>query len=115
MGAAEICDAAKGKGTCIGILCDHSDDASVEALFDTVERERGRLDILVNNAYGAVNSILETAGKKFWEKSPSVWDASNNVGLLSHYVASVFAARCMVPQKRGLIVNISSVGGLRYA
>jgi NAD(P)-dependent dehydrogenase (short-subunit alcohol dehydrogenase family) len=37
-----------GKG--IAVMCDHSDDAQVAALFEQIEREQGRLDILVNNA-----------------------------------------------------------------
>lgn len=103
-------------GKCVGVYCDHQDDKSVEALFDQVDREQGadRLDVLVNNAFGAATAFNATAGKKFWECEPSLWDASNNVGLRSHYVASVFAARRMVPKKSGLIVNVSSGGGMGY-
>jgi len=36
------------------------------------------------------------------------------VGLRSHYVASVYAARLMVPRQRGLICTLSSWGGLSY-
>eukprot|EP01126_Amoeba_proteus_P062727 TRINITY_DN8576_c0_g1_i10.p1 TRINITY_DN8576_c0_g1~~TRINITY_DN8576_c0_g1_i10.p1 ORF type:complete len:196 (-),score=52.97 TRINITY_DN8576_c0_g1_i10:123-710(-) len=57
-------------------------------------------------------------GKKappFWEKDLGIWDASHVVGLRSHYVASVFVAKKMVEdQIGGLIVNVSSGGGLEY-
>jgi hypothetical protein len=43
-----------------------------------------------------------------------MWDTVNQVGLRGHYVCSVLAARHMAQQNSGLIVNISSVGGLRY-
>lgn len=39
---------AGGKG--IAVRVDHADDDQVKALFDRVEREQGRVDILVNNA-----------------------------------------------------------------
>jgi len=32
----------------------------------------------------------------------------------NHYICSVLAARIMVPRKQGLIVNVSSMGGLVY-
>jgi len=104
-------------GTCIPVQCDHSKDADIEQLFERVKRENDdQLDILVNNAYSAVNTIMQgvTLGKKFWEQGPGVWDEVNNVGLRNHYICSVYAARLMVPRKRGLIINISSGGGLKY-
>ena len=40
--------------------CDHSKDADIEKLFERVKREQnGRLDVLVNNAYSAVNVSIE--------------------------------------------------------
>ena len=45
--------------------CDHRDDAAVEALFDRVLAEHGRLDILVNNAFIVTNEL--TSGLPFWE------------------------------------------------
>ena len=102
-------------GTCIPVQCDHSKDKDIEQLFETVKRENdGQLDILVNNAYSAVNAIFSSMGKPFYEQSPSMWDEVNNVGLRNHYICAVYAARMMVPRKQGLIVNISSGGGLRY-
>ncbi|XP_052787542.1 dehydrogenase/reductase SDR family member 1-like [Mya arenaria] len=102
-------------GTCIPVQCDHSNDKDIEQLFETVKRENdGRLDILVNNAYSAVNAIFSSMGKPFYEQPTSMWDTVNNVGLRNHYICSVLASRLMVARKQGLIVNISSAGGLRY-
>jgi len=102
-----------GRG--IAAYCDHSDHEDIKRLFERIQREQnGQLDILVNNAYSAVNLITDSAGKKFWELDPLVWDDVNNVGLRNHYICAVYAARLMVPKKKGLIVTVSSPGGLRY-
>lgn len=97
-----------------GIACkvDHNVDEEVAALFAQVEREQGRLDILVNNVYQIPNPPALSGG--FWEHPVSVWDDQCGVGLRGYYVASVFGAPMMVKQKSGLIVNISSRGGLGY-
>ena len=109
-------NAACGADRCIGVICDHADDKSTEQLFDRVNREQHqKLDILVNNAYAAVHAIMDTDRQKFWEKPLNMWDLSHNVGLRSHYVCSVFAAKMMIRRKTGTIVNISSFGGLEYA
>jgi len=102
-----------GRG--IAVYCDHSDSNDIKQLFDRIEKEQnGQLDILINNAYSAVNLVTDSWGKKFYEMEPSVWDDVNNVGLRNHYICSVYAARLMVPRKKGLIVVVSSPGGLRY-
>jgi len=102
-----------GRG--IAAYCDHSDPDDIKRLFDRIQREQNsQLDILVNNAYSAVNVITDSTGKKFWELDPLIWDDVNNVGLRNHYICAVYAARLMVPRKKGLIVTVSSVGGLRY-
>jgi NAD(P)-dependent dehydrogenase (short-subunit alcohol dehydrogenase family) len=102
-------------GVCIPIQVNHSDDQQICRLFERIEREQnGQLDILVNNVYTGVQSIREAYGKTFWELEPSFWDAANNVGLRSHYVASIYAARMMTKRKQGIIFTISSWGGMSY-
>lgn len=106
-------------GKCIAAVCDHSNDEVVESLFKRIEADNnGRLDLLVNNCYAAVTTLLGKENdknvNKFWEQDPSLWDKVNNVGLRANYVASVYAARLMVPRGSGLIINISSPGGLTY-
>ncbi len=103
----------KAGGICIAVSIDHSDDEQIKSLFEQINREQnGQLDLLVNNAYGGVRSLIASNSKPFWEADLSLWDACNQVGLRSHYVASHFAAKMMTQRKQGLIVTISSWGGL---
>ncbi len=108
--AAEI-DALGGTG--VAVACDHRDDDAVAGLFDRVAAEHGRLDVLVNNAFIVTNEL--TSGLPFWEVPLSNWDDMIDVGTRSAYVASVFAARSMVPARAGLILNISGSGAQEYA
>ena len=101
------------QGTCIICQVDHSDDAQVEQLFNRIKTEQNsQLDLLINNVYGGVRALRENQGEPFWTADASLWDACNNVGLRSHYMASRFAAQLMVPRQQGLIITISSWGGL---
>src|SRR5690606_27059674 len=59
-------------GTGIPVVCDHSRDEQVEALFARVEREHGALDVLVNNAF-TIHPDLTRKGP-FWEKSLALQD-----------------------------------------
>lgn len=107
--------AARG-GKPVTVQMDHGVDKDVEALFVKIRTEQNnRLDVLVNNAYAGVTHIFENKGKKFWDSDPvQAWDCINGVGLRGHYICTVLASRIMVENKRGLIVNVSSIGGLRY-
>ncbi|WP_107669062.1 SDR family NAD(P)-dependent oxidoreductase [Cyanothece sp. BG0011] len=102
-------------GNCIPVQVDHSDDEQVRLLFERIKTEQnGQLDILVNNVFSGVKAISNAYGEPFWKHDPSLWDAINNVGLRSHYVASIFAARLMSQRQQGLICTISSWGSLSY-
>ncbi|PLK27061.1 SDR family NAD(P)-dependent oxidoreductase [Novosphingobium sp. TH158] len=107
---AEAITRAGGKG--IAVRCDHADDTQVQALFDQVLAEQGRIDILVNNA-AAVYDELSMPGN-FWEKPLKLADMID-VGLRSSYVASWMAAPAMVKQNSGLIVMTSASGAAHYS
>ncbi|MEH1952020.1 MAG: SDR family NAD(P)-dependent oxidoreductase [Nostoc sp.] len=102
-------------GVCILVQVDHSDDEQVRLLFDRIQDEQnGQLDLLVNNVYSGVQALKDAQGQPFWDSEPTLWDASNNVGLRSHYITSVFAARMMTKHNSGLICTISSWGSMFY-
>ncbi|MEU7220381.1 SDR family NAD(P)-dependent oxidoreductase [Nocardia iowensis] len=107
---AAAIDAAGGVG--IPFVCDHRDDDAVQRLFQLIRDERGRLDVLVNNVYNSP-AAARWLGKPFWEVPPKAWDETFDIGVRSHYVASVFAAPLLI-ESGGLIVNISSPGARRY-
>lgn len=107
--AAEV-DAAGGKG--IAVVCDHADDAQVKAVFDRIEREQGRLDLLLNNA-AAVHQDELTKPGGFWEKDLKLADMIV-VGLRSDYVAAYYAAPLMIRTGASLIANISFYGAVSY-
>eukprot|EP00930_Biecheleria_cincta_P022892 TRINITY_DN16626_c0_g1_i1.p1 TRINITY_DN16626_c0_g1~~TRINITY_DN16626_c0_g1_i1.p1 ORF type:complete len:408 (+),score=74.37 TRINITY_DN16626_c0_g1_i1:47-1225(+) len=111
----ETCQAViRAGGQCVPVAADSADDRVLEEVFERIWKEQGRLDILVNNAFSAVSWLPSTMGQAFWEKGPDAWDKVNTVGLRSHYLASVFAARLMSKAKQGLIVNVGSFGGMNY-
>lgn len=102
-------------GICIPVQLDHKDDEQVRLLFTRIhEEQQGQLDLLVNNVFSGVQAIADASGKPFWQSDPNLWDEVNNVGLRSHYITSVFAARMMSKQKQGIIITISSWGGMSY-
>lgn len=106
---AQACTDAGGKG--IGVICDSADDAQVAALFEQVQKEQGRLDILVNNAAYIHHQLIEQ--KPFYEKELAAQNILD-VGLRSAYVASWHAANIMAKQKSGLIAFGSSFGASCY-
>ena len=82
-----------GKGK--PIVMDHSNDQEVEDLFKRIDKEQnGKLDVLVNNAYAGVYTILNSKGKPFWEtEAVETWDSINGVGLRNHYLCTVYASK----------------------
>jgi NAD(P)-dependent dehydrogenase (short-subunit alcohol dehydrogenase family) len=106
---AEAVTAAGGKG--IGIQCDHTDDAQVEAMFKRIATESKKIDLLVNNAWAGYENMREgskfTYFKPFWEQPFWRWNAMFDAGVRAAYTASAFSAQRMTKRKSGLIVNIS--------
>jgi len=101
--AAEVSERG---GAGIAVRCDHTVDLEVEALFDRVREEQGRLDLLVNNVWGGYEHYEHGEfSAPFWEQPLRHWDGMFTAGLRAHFVASRLAASIMLPQPQGLIVN----------
>jgi dehydrogenase/reductase SDR family protein 1 len=108
-------------GVGIPVRCDHRIDEEVQALFERVIHEQGKLDILVNNVWAGYENIARVTKPEeyifeasFWEQPISLWDDMQTVGVRSTYVASALAAPLMIKEKDGLIVNISFFAGRKY-
>lgn len=86
------------------VVTDVSQEASVDALFDYVQRHCGRLDILVNNAGMAVSGRID-------ELSFADWRQVQAVNVDGMFLCCRGAARIMKPQGVGRIINIGSISG----
>ncbi|WP_010539620.1 SDR family NAD(P)-dependent oxidoreductase [Dietzia alimentaria] len=101
--------AADAPGQVRPLECDHGRDEEIVAVVKKIAADTGRLDLLVNNVWTNPKGFMGFDGK-FWERPADDWDALMGIGLRAHYVASCEAAKVMVPQGSGLMVNISSFG-----
>lgn len=102
--AEGVADAAKslGRGT-VGMTCDMGDPDQVNAMFDTIEAERGALSVLVNNAGVAMPG-------DFLGYSLSDFETVIGINLVGVFIATQRAAKSMVANKiEGAIVNMSSI------
>lgn len=97
-------------GAGVPVICDHSDDAQVEALFAQVGRDHGQVDILVNNAFTIPDGLARRAVLGEAAGAQDMFD----VGMRSAYVASYYAAPLLIRGDGGLVVNTSSFGGRCY-
>jgi len=102
----------------IPVCCDHTHDSEVEAVFHRIISEQDHLDVLVNNVWGGYENMVENGEftwiLPFWKQPLWRWDAMFTAGIRAHYVASAHAARIMVAQHSGLIVNISFWAAQKY-
>jgi len=103
---AEAVSARGGMG--IPVQCDHTVDAEVQEVLSRVQREQGRLDLLVNNAWGGYEQ--HDPGRftaPFYEQPLRQWDGMFTGGVRAAWIAARFSAPLLLAQKHGLIVNIT--------
>jgi NAD(P)-dependent dehydrogenase (short-subunit alcohol dehydrogenase family) len=90
-------------GTGIGVVCDHTDPAQVQELVARIGADHGRLDVLVNNAWGGYEQYDGASfAAPFWEQPlQRRWDAMFGAGvwptlLTSHRAAPLLADGALV-------------------
>ena len=103
---AESVTARGGLG--VAVRCDHTVDADVEALFERVKKEQGKLDLLVNCAWGGYEVTGRISQAPFWEQPLYYWDRMFVSGVRTTLMSSRFAAPLLLERRGGLIVNITA-------
>ena len=111
MGSADELQSLVDECAALGVRClpfrgDVRDDAAVTHAVDATVERFGRIDILFNNAgicaYGLAHELTEEA-----------WDAMIDINLKGPWMVARRIIPVMIRQKSGVIINNSSVAGLR--
>jgi NAD(P)-dependent dehydrogenase (short-subunit alcohol dehydrogenase family) len=99
-------------GTAVAVRCDHTVDEDVAGLFQQVRDEQGRLDLLVNNAWGGYERRGDDPAPffdaPFWEQPLWRWEGMFTAGVRASFVSSRYAAPLLLERRAkrpGLIVN----------
>ncbi|MFN2570626.1 MAG: 3-oxoacyl-[acyl-carrier-protein] reductase [Gemmatimonadales bacterium] len=101
---AEQVASAFGDGT-RGYACDVGVPSQVEALADSVAKDLGRIDVLVNNAGFTKDNLL-------FRLTETDWDSVMDTNLKGAFLMTKYAARGMIKRRWGRVINITSVVGL---
>jgi NAD(P)-dependent dehydrogenase (short-subunit alcohol dehydrogenase family) len=101
---AELVQQAGGQG--IAVQVDHLDELQVKALTARIEREQGRLDILVNDVWGA--DFLIEWNVPVWEHSLAGGLRMLRLAVDTHVITSHFALPLLIKQSGGLVVEMTN-------
>ncbi len=91
-----------------GFQLDAKDVHGTQELFDLIEKEYGRLDVLVNNAAITRDALLVGMEDEDWQ-------VVIDTNLHAYFRFARAAARLMLLQRRGVIINVSSIAATRPA
>ena len=92
-------------GEAVAVRVDHAVEAEVEALVARIERERGRLDVLVDSVAG--EDPLQGQWGSFWKTNLTHADTVLRQMIVSHIITAKHVAALMIEQKRGLLVEVT--------
>ena len=100
---AEMITAAGGAA--VSIRVDHTLEPAVKALVERIDREQGRLDVLVNCVAGEDPMMHEWAS--FWKTDLQNGEAIFRQCILSHIITAKHAAPLIIRARRGLVVEVT--------
>ncbi|MFJ1538387.1 SDR family oxidoreductase [Micromonospora chalcea] len=98
----ELVTAAGGTG--IAVAVDHLDPEQVRALVERIDAEQGRLDVLVNDVWGA--DPLITWEKPVWEQPLDAGFRTLRLAVDTHIITSHFALPLLIRNPGGLVIEV---------
>lgn len=96
---------AEAGGSATGVCANVADGKAVDVLFDRAMADTGRVDVLVNNAGITKDGLLV-------RMKEADWDAVLAVNLKAAFRCTQTAAKIMMKQRSGRIINIASIVGV---
>lgn len=102
---AELVTAAGGTG--IAVPTDHLDEDQVRALVERIDREQGRLDILVNDLWGGEHLLGSVFGKKSWETPLADGLRILELGARSHVITAALLLPLLIRSDAPLHVEVT--------
>jgi 3-oxoacyl-[acyl-carrier protein] reductase len=104
----DVVSQAKGRGLAVkGFPGDVTRKESIEQALASFVHEFGRIDVLVNNAGVVISS-------PFMTKTAEEWERTLRINLIGVFLCAQAAAKYMLAQKSGKIINISSIRGIDH-
>jgi NAD(P)-dependent dehydrogenase (short-subunit alcohol dehydrogenase family) len=98
----------------LSINADISDELQVKTLVNTILKKFKKIDVLINNAH-FLSRIHPKRDTSFEHYPSELWDDMVNQNLRSLFLCSREIGKVMLKQKKGIIVNISSIYGIQGA
>lgn len=94
-------------GKAEAFMCDHTDPVSVKALVEYIAKHHGRLDILVNNAWGGHDPHDERGSdENVWDEPLDQFKHMLLAGAYSDYITSLLVLKYLMgPIQKGLIIT----------
>jgi gluconate 5-dehydrogenase len=90
----------------LALTCDVKDPASILAVVDATVKQFGRVDILINNAGTSWGALVE-------DMTIEQWNKVMETNLTGTFLFSQAVGKVMISHRRGKIINIASVAGMR--
>ncbi|AEW93676.1 MULTISPECIES: SDR family oxidoreductase [Streptomycetaceae] len=102
---AELVAAAGGEA--VAVPTDHLEPAQVRALTERIDRDHGRLDVLVNDVWGGDHLLVGNFDTKLWDLELDGGLRMLRLGIDTHAITSYFALPLLIRNPGGLVVEVT--------
>ena len=104
---------AIGNGEALGLICNVLDIDSIKAMANKVVEKWGRIDILINIAGGNMPGATLRPDQPIFDMKIEDWNKVTNLNMNGTVYPSIVVGEIMAKQKKGAMVNISSMAALQ--